>query len=111
MSDVDYEKFEDDTPMEGADASDGAGEIGKNIDAMMRVPMDVSIVLGTTKMPVSQVLNLGRGAVIELDKKIGEPVEVMIHDRVVARGNLVKVSEGRLGVTLTEIMKDYVPNA
>lgn len=109
MSEMDYEKFEDEaTPQE--DEVD-TSEKGKNIDAMMRVSMDVRIVLGETKMPVAQVLKLGRGAVIELDKKIGEPVEVMIHDRVVARGNLVKVSEGRLGVTLTEIVKDYVPEA
>lgn len=109
MSEMDYEKFEDEaTPQE---AEVDPSEKGKNIDAMMRVSMDVRIVLGETKMPVAQVLKLGRGAVIELDKKIGEPVEVMIHDRVVARGNLVKVSEGRLGVTLTEIVKDYVPEA
>ncbi|MBO9428623.1 FliM/FliN family flagellar motor switch protein [Sulfitobacter sp. R18_1] len=109
MSEMDYEKFEDEaTPQE---AEVDTSEKGKNIDAMMRVSMDVRIVLGETKMPVAQVLKLGRGAVIELDKKIGEPVEVMIHDRVVARGNLVKVSEGRLGVTLTEIVKDYVPEA
>lgn len=109
MSEVDYEKFEDEAAQ--VDAEGVEGEKGKNIDAMMRVPMDVSIVLGKTKMPVAQVLKLGRGAVIELDKKIGEPVEVMIHDRIVARGNLVKVSEGRLGVTLTEIVKDWVPEA
>ncbi|GHD99272.1 flagellar motor switch protein FliN [Defluviimonas sp. 20V17] len=81
---------------------------GHNINAMLNVGLNVQIVLGHARMPISQLLSLSRGSVIELDKKIGEPVDVMINDRLVARGDLVKVGENRIGVTLTEIVKDYV---
>ncbi|MGX9855022.1 FliM/FliN family flagellar motor switch protein [Limimaricola variabilis] len=81
---------------------------GRNIEAMLNVGLDVQIVLGHARLPISQLLKFGRGSVIELDKKIGEPVEVMINDRLVARGDLVKLGEARIGVSLTEIVKDYV---
>ncbi|WP_233589060.1 flagellar motor switch protein FliN [Falsigemmobacter faecalis] len=89
-----------------------AGDTGKaddsSIRAMLNVNLDVQIVLGRSRMPINQLLALSRGSVIELDKKIGEPVDVMINDRLVARGDLVKVGENRIGVTLTEIVKDYL---
>lgn len=81
---------------------------GHNINAMLNVSLNVQIVLGQARMPIAQLLTLSRGSVIELDKRIGEPVDVMINDRLVARGDLVKVGENRIGVTLTEIVKDYV---
>ncbi|MCA0922633.1 flagellar motor switch protein FliN [Pseudooceanicola nanhaiensis] len=81
---------------------------GRNIDAMFNVGLNVQIVLGHSRMPISQLLKLSRGSVIELDKKIGEPVDVVINDRLVARGDLVKLSGDRLGVSLTEIVKDYI---
>ncbi|MEI4472011.1 flagellar motor switch protein FliN [Frigidibacter sp. MR17.24] len=83
-------------------------EAGHNINAMLNVSLNVQIVLGQARMPIAQLLTLSRGSVIELDKRIGEPVDVMINDRLVARGDLVKVGENRIGVTLTEIVKDYV---
>ncbi|MEI4485514.1 flagellar motor switch protein FliN [Frigidibacter sp. MR17.14] len=83
-------------------------EAGHNINAMLNVSLNVQIVLGQSRMPIAQLLTLSRGSVIELDKRIGEPVDVMINDRLVARGDLVKVGENRIGVTLTEIVKDYV---
>ncbi|SFP65446.1 flagellar motor switch protein FliN [Tranquillimonas alkanivorans] len=86
---------------------DGA-EGGRNINAMLNVGLNVQIVLGHCRMPIAQLLELSRGSVIELDKKIGEPVEVVVNERLVARGDLVKVGEDRIGVTLTEIVKDYV---
>lgn len=86
----------------------GVNGAGHNIDAMLNVGLNVQIVLGTSMMPIAQLLKLSRGSVIELNKKIGEPVDVMINDRLVARGDLVKVGDNRLGVTLTEIVKDYV---
>ncbi|TMV83383.1 flagellar motor switch protein FliN [Thioclava sp. BHET1] len=92
--------------MVGAHAA-AEGE-GHNINAMLNVALNVQIVLGQCRMPIQQLLSLSRGSVIELDKKIGEPVDVMINDRLVARGDLVKVGENRIGVTLTEIVKDYV---
>lgn len=81
---------------------------GRNIDAMLNVGLHVQIVLGRSRMPISQILKLTRGSIIELDKKIGDPVEVMINDRLIARGDLVKLPGERLGVELTEIVKDYV---
>jgi flagellar motor switch protein FliN/FliY len=75
---------------------------------MLNVGLNVQIVLGQTRMPISQLLKLSRGSVIELDKKIGEPVDIVINDRLVARGDLVKLDEDRIGVSLIEIVKDYV---
>ena len=78
----------------------------QNVNAMMNVALTVQIVLGQTRMPISQLLEISRGSVIELDKRIGEPVDMMINDRLVARGDLVKVADNRVGVTLTEIIRD-----
>lgn len=94
--------------MVGAETSGEAEAGGHNINAMLNVALNVQIVLGQSRMPIAQLLSLSRGSVIELDKKIGEPIDVMINDRLVARGDLVKVGENRVGVTLTEIVKDYV---
>ncbi len=92
-------------------SAEAAVASGRNIDAMMNVGLNVQIVLGQTRLPISQLLSLSRGSVVELDKRIGAPVDVVISDRLVARGDLVKVGEDRLGVKLTEIVKDYVPES
>jgi flagellar motor switch protein FliN/FliY len=55
-------------------------------------------------MPVNQLLRLGRGAVVELDRKVGEPIDIFVNNRLVARGEVIVV-EDRLGVTMTEIIK------
>ncbi|WP_317978250.1 FliM/FliN family flagellar motor switch protein [Histidinibacterium aquaticum] len=81
---------------------------GRSIEAMLNVGLDVNIVLGRSRMPISQLLKLSRGSIIELDKRIGEPVDMIVSDRLVARGDLVRVGENRIGVTLTEIVKDFV---
>jgi flagellar motor switch protein FliN/FliY len=81
---------------------------GRNINAMLNVGLNVQVVLGNSRMSISQLLELSRGAIIELDKKIGAPVDLVINERLIARGDLVKVGEDRIGVTLTEIVKDYV---
>ncbi len=75
-----------------------------DLEAVFDVPVRVSVVLGRTKMPVSSLLKLDKGAVIELDRQVGEAVEIFINDRLVARGEIVLV-EDRLGVTMTEIIK------
>ncbi|MGJ8544678.1 MAG: FliM/FliN family flagellar motor switch protein [Sulfitobacter sp.] len=85
-----------------------AGNTG--INAMMNVGLDVQIVLGQARMPISRLLELTRGSIVELNRKIGAPVDLMVSDRLVARGDLVKVGEDRLGVSLTQIVKDYVPD-
>jgi flagellar motor switch protein FliN/FliY len=66
--------------------------------------VQISVVLGKTSMQVSQLLKLGRGAVIELDRKVGEPIDIYVNNRLVARGEVV-VIEDRIGVTMTEIIK------
>lgn len=75
-----------------------------DLEAVFDVPVRVSVVLGRTKMPVSHLLKLDTGTVIELDRQVGEAVEIFINDRLVARGEIVLV-EDRLGVTMTEIIK------
>ena len=83
-------------------AADGA----PSLDAILSIPVNVQVVLGTTTMPVARLMKLGRGAVITLDQKVGAPVSVLVNGRVIARGEVVVVDEdnSRFGVTLTEIV-------
>ena len=74
------------------------------LEAMYSIPITVSAVLGETKMPINQILKLGRGAVVELDRKIGEAIDIYVNDRLIARGEVV-IIEDKLGVTMTEIVK------
>jgi len=82
------------------DAPHGSQEL----EAVYDIPVQVSAVLGKATMQVSQLLKLGRGAVVELDRKVGEAVDIYVNNRLVARGEVVVV-EDRLGVTMTEIVK------
>lgn len=75
-----------------------------SLDAVSDIPVQVSVVLGRTTMQVNQLLKLGRGAVVELDRKVGEPIDIYVNNRLVARGEVVVV-EDRIGVTMTEIIK------
>ena len=75
-----------------------------DLEAVFDVPVQVSAVLGRASMPISQLLKLGRGAVVELDRKVGEAIEIYVNNKLVARGEVVVV-EDRLGVTMTEIIK------
>ncbi|MFC6639662.1 FliM/FliN family flagellar motor switch protein [Sulfitobacter sediminilitoris] len=86
------------------EAKDG----GKSLDAIFGVKLEVRVVLGRNRMPISELLNLTKGSVIELDRRVGEPVDLMINDRMVARGDLVRVQGDMLGVALREIVKDFV---
>jgi flagellar motor switch protein FliN/FliY len=76
----------------------------KDLDAVYDIPVQLSAVLGKASMQVSQLLKLGRGAVVELDRKVGEAIDIYVNNRLVARGEVVVVEE-RLGVTMTEIIK------
>ena len=75
-----------------------------DLEAVYDVPVQVSAVLGKASMEVSQLLKLGAGAVVELDRKVGEAIDIYVNNRLVARGEVV-VIEDRLGVTMTEIIK------
>ena len=81
----------------------GAG-VAKDLEAVYDIPVQISAVLGKSTMQVAQLLKLGRGAVVELDRKVGEAIDIYVNNRLVARGEVVVV-EDRLGVTMTEIIK------
>ncbi|MES2293190.1 MAG: flagellar motor switch protein FliN [Pseudomonadota bacterium] len=76
----------------------------QDLEAVFDVPVTVSAILGKSAMEVSQLLKLGKGTVVELDRKVGEAIDIYVNDRLVARGEVVLV-EDRLGVTMTEIIK------
>ncbi len=95
----------DDAAMDGEGSDDGTQQrYASDLEAVFDVPVNVSAVLGKTHMEVSQLLKLGRGAVVELDRKVGEAIDIYVNNRLVARGEVVVVDE-RLGVTMTEIIK------
>lgn len=75
-----------------------------NLTAVYDVPVTVSAVLGRAHMQVSQLLKLGRGAVVELDRKVGEAIDIYVNNRLVARGEVIVVDE-HLGISMTEIIK------
>lgn len=75
----------------------------RNLSLIMDIPLRVAVELGRTKMVVNDLLNLGQGSVIELSKLAGEPMEVLVNDKLVARGEAVVVNE-KFGVRLTDII-------
>ena len=81
-----------------------AGQV-ERLSAVYDIPVQLAAVLGRASMPVSQLLRLGRGAVVALDRKVGEPIDIFVNNRLVARGEVVMVDDSRLGVTMTEIVK------
>ena len=76
-----------------------------SLETVYDIPVQITVVLGKTSMQVNQLLKLGRGAVLELDKKVGEPIDIFVNNRLVARGEVVVV-EDKIGVTMTEIIKN-----
>ena len=78
--------------------------MANDVTAIYDIPVQISAVLGRSSMQVSQLLKLGRGAVVELDRKVGEAIDIYVNNRLVARGEVVVV-EDKLGVTMTEIVK------
>jgi flagellar motor switch protein FliN len=82
------------------------GGAANNLEMIMRIPVTVKVVLGSATMPVAHLTKLGRGAVIPLDRRVGEPVDVVVNGRVVARGEVVVVDEAtsRFGISLTEVV-------
>ena len=83
------------------DEEKSAGDLAPVFD----VPVNISAVLGRASLSVAQLLQLGQGSVLELDRKVGEAIDIYVNNRLVARGEVVIVDE-RLGVTMTEIIKD-----
>jgi flagellar motor switch protein FliN/FliY len=99
-------------PMPGAAMDSAAGAAGgesivrgaADLEAVFDVPVQVSAVLGRARMDVGQLLKLSPGAVLELDRKVGEAIDIYVNNRLVARGEVVLV-EDKLGITMTEIIK------
>ena len=78
--------------------------IAEDLEAVFDVPVQVSAVLGRARMEIGNLLKLGPGTVLELDRKVGEAIDIYVNNRLVARGEVVLVEE-KLGVTMTEIIK------
>jgi len=111
--DLELSELEEETQSEdnggGGDGSESSNvpdvpRSSQDLEAVYDIPVQVSAVLGKSTMEVSRLLRLGRGAVIELDRKVGEAIDIYVNNRLVARGEVV-VLEERLGITMTEIIK------
>jgi flagellar motor switch protein FliN/FliY len=89
---------------EGSEEGESAHKLASDLEAVFEVPVNISAVLGRTHMEVSDLLKLRAGNIVELDRKIGEAIDIYVNNRLVARGEVVMV-EDRLGVTMTEIIK------
>ncbi len=81
----------------------GATPAPKNIDFILDIPMQVTVQVGSTKMVIRELLQLGQGSVIELEKLAGEPMEVLVNNKLVARGEVVVVNE-KFGIRLTDVI-------
>jgi flagellar motor switch protein FliN/FliY len=88
----------------GPEADDTANRSAADLEAVFDVPVQVSAVLGRARMDVGDLLRLEPGTVLELDRKVGEAIDIYVNNRLVARGEVVLVEE-KLGVTMTEIIK------
>ena len=75
----------------------------QNLDIVMDIPLEVSVELGRKRMSIRDILDLGSGSIVELDKVAGEPVDLLVNGRLVARGEVV-VIEDNFGVRITEII-------
>lgn len=92
--------------LNGSASRDGKAEGARNLDSILRIPVTIQVVLGSATMPVSNLMKLGRGAIVPLDHRVGEPVDVVVNGRVIARGEVVVVEDdnSRFGISLTEIV-------
>ncbi|WP_291832583.1 flagellar motor switch protein FliN [Brevundimonas sp.] len=102
------EEFPDSTAL--AEHEEHTDKTAHDLAPVFDVPVNISAVLGKAHMSVAQLLKLNRGSVLELDRKVGEAIDIFVNNRLVARGEVVVV-EDRLGVTMTEIIKIEDSNA
>ena len=95
---------EDGQTEEGAEDTDGQEDAGtKSLDFILDIPLTVTVELGRSKMLINDLLQLGQGSVVELTKMVGEPLEILVNQKLVARGEVVVVNE-KFGVRLTDII-------
>lgn len=105
MSDTEF-KLDEFGPSDGLpESTDGQTKTATDLTPVFDVPVSISAVLGRATMSVAQLLQLNSGSILELDRKVGEAIDIYVNNRLVARGEVVIVDE-RLGVTMTEIIKD-----
>lgn len=91
-------------PHAAATPESGDGPVNtRNLDVLLDIPMEVSVQLGSTRMQIRELLQLGQGSVVELEKMAGEPLEVLVNQRLVARGEVVVVNE-KFGIRLTDVI-------
>lgn len=88
----------------GDDDDEDISRTTSDLETVFDIPVQVSAVLGRSRMQVSQLMRISKGAVVELDRKVGEAIDIYVNNRLVARGEVVVVDD-RLGVTMTEIIK------
>ncbi|MBJ6122068.1 flagellar motor switch protein FliN [Sphingomonas mollis] len=88
----------------GGDAIGADTHALTGLEAVFDVPVKVQAVLGRSRMPIGELLRLKAGMVVELDRRVGEPVDIFVNDRLIARGEVVMIDDS-LGVTLTEIVQ------
>lgn len=95
-----------DSAFSSLDPRDDRMGTGKNLESILRIQVLIQVVLGSATMPVANLMKLGRGAIVPLDHRVGEPVDVVVNGRVIARGEVVVVEDdnSRFGVSLTEIV-------
>ncbi|MBB4040767.1 flagellar motor switch protein FliN/FliY [Microvirga flocculans] len=91
---------------DGASSMDEKLGGARNLDSILRIPVTIQVVLGSATMPVANLMKLGRGAIVPLDHRVGEPVDVVVNGRIIARGEVVVVEDdnSRFGISLTEIV-------
>ena len=99
------EEFEPTDPLASEMQVEFESKIASDLTTVFDVPVSISAVLGRAQLSVAQLLKLGAGSILELDRKVGEAIDIYVNNRLVARGEVVIVDE-RLGVTMTEIIKD-----
>jgi flagellar motor switch protein FliN/FliY len=99
------EEFSPDHPLASEMPVEMDEKSATDLAPVFDVPVNISAVLGRAHMSVAQLLQLTQGSVLELDRKVGEAIDIYVNNRLVARGEVVVVDD-RLGVTMTEIIKD-----
>jgi flagellar motor switch protein FliN/FliY len=104
LPDLDHSAAPPVDPNAGAPEPENNTRSAADLEAVFDVPVQVSAVLGRARMDVGQLLKLGPGMVLELDRKVGEAIDIYVNNRLVARGEVVLVEE-KLGVTMTEVIK------
>lgn len=111
---LELDELSESTLLEDNPILSGYNEVGadmptnvKDLESVYDIPVKVSAILGKTDIKVNQLLKLNKGAIIELDKKVGEAIDIYVNNNLVARGEVVVVDD-KLGITMTEIVKSLI---